>query len=156
MSVLEPKTEFSTWDTLPPPKKFPKLSFDSEGRVNIEGNVNVPDAAYIFMDKFPVKFGKISESFKATQMCSLRTLENSPHEVGGYFDVSMCHYLRTMKGAPSIAKDWLFDMCKNIPKIEKFVMSDHEMARQFLSGEKTLEELTHTRRGTFRGSKFGI
>lgn len=74
--------------------------------IHNDGTVDFKTVVSIYKDdlidgKFPFKFGKVVGNFYATDL-DLRTLENSPREVGGNFVIYSNHHLHTLVGGPEI------------------------------------------------------
>jgi hypothetical protein len=75
--------------------KITKYSVDSEGFVNVDGDV---DISYKNLTSIPVKFGYVGEDFNCNNN-DLSSLQGAPREVGGNFGC-WNNKLTSLQGAP--------------------------------------------------------
>ena len=95
---------------------FPKrkdVHKNEDGSYDVDGNI---DLSSMMLEKFPVKFNKISEDFWCN-VNNLTTLEGAPSSVGGDF---YCNYnnLTSLEGAPKEINGAFYCSNNNLTSLE--------------------------------------
>ena len=80
-----------------------KWKVNSQGLVDIEGNFSLRDKT---LQRFPVSFGDVSDSFWCSHCTGLQSLEGAPRSVGGGFWCEGCTGLESLEGAPQRVGHW--------------------------------------------------
>ena len=72
-------------------------TINSKGEIDVDGNV---DLMYRDFKELPYKFGKVTGYFDLSECKNLTSLKNCPDEVGSMFDISGCSQLNSLKECP--------------------------------------------------------
>jgi hypothetical protein len=102
MKNLISKEEKDRIDSICEKYNIINYSINSDGSVDVDGNVNLYDEE---LDKFPLKFGKVSGRFSCTRN-RLTKLEGAPHSVGGDFRCGQNNLTSLVGGPHTVVGDY--------------------------------------------------
>lgn len=76
------------------------------------------DSTYLVNGDFPIKFGKMNESFTCFNVKGLTSLKNSPYFVKGDMNICQCEDLVSLEGATQDVGDSFYcDKCKSLESL---------------------------------------
>lgn len=92
---------------------------DSEGRVDVKGNVIIDPVKFPGLEKIPLQFGNVQGRFSCEGVRSLKTLEGAPVSTEGDFSCKSCYGLISLKGSPVLVLgDFYCSNCKNLTSLK--------------------------------------
>ena len=90
-----------------------KYTINSQGEIDVDGNVSLSGIRDFNFKKLPYKFGRVSGYFTLAHNKNIISLKNCPDEVGGYFDVDGCNKLDSLEGCPEeVGSKFFCRFCK--------------------------------------------
>ena len=92
-------------------------TINSKGEIDVDGYVNLIHNNF---KELPHKFGRVDGYFSLSECKNLTSLKNCPDYVGDYFSCSFCNKLDSLEGCPSyVVWNFYCSECKRKFTIEE-------------------------------------
>ena len=87
-----------------------KYTINDKGEIDVNGGVDLGGKNF---KELPYKFGKVGGYFILSSCENLISLKNCPNEIGGNFFCNRCKSLNSLEGCPKeVAQNFFCDRCK--------------------------------------------
>ena len=87
-------------------------TINSQGEIDVDGYVNL---IHNIFKELPHKFGRVDGYFSLSECKNLTSLKNCPDYVGDYFSCSFCNKLDSLEGCPkNVNLEFYCRACKRI------------------------------------------